>query len=66
MLYLKTVSKIDLGTHSIITTDGSRLYATGNRFFLPGDIVYTDGTYAYGLQKRRGSGCPWGVGKYAL
>ena len=65
MLYSKTVSEIDLETHSNITTDGSRLYATGNRFFLPGDIVYTDGTYAYGLQKRRGGGGLWG-GSYCL
>ena len=65
MLYSKTVSEIDLGTHSIITTDGSRLYATGNRFSVPGDIVYTDGTYAYGLQKRRGGGGLWG-GSYCL
>ena len=51
MVYRETLVKISEGKG--ITTNGSKLIFTGNRSFVPGDTVWTDGKYIWiGSSKR--------------
>lgn len=51
-VYMQTLKSIGNGYG--ITTTGDRLAFTGNRQFMVGDSVWTDGKYIYGLQGRHG------------
>lgn len=52
-LYSARATKVDERT--ITLTTGETVKAMGNRRFFPGDMVWTDGKYAYGFQGRGGS-----------
>ena len=62
MVYREILAKISEGKG--ITTNGSKLIFTGNRSFVPGDTVWTDGKYIYGLEARSGVGMLWGEHYY--
>lgn len=52
MVFPVMVASVDGST--ITTADGDTLLRIGNRSFSPGEIAYTDGRYAYGMEYRGG------------